>query len=82
MKAVIKDSLVLDLTANPDFSEIESNDPQMFVNQRFEVFLPEKRPFFTENAAMFATPINVFFSKRIEDPGFGVKVTARLYEET
>jgi hypothetical protein len=76
-KVVVKNAVTIDAAVNPDFSEIESNDPQMFVNQRFEVFLPEKRPFFTENAAMFATPINVFFSRRIADPEFGVKVTAR-----
>ncbi len=76
-KVVVKNTVTIDAAVNPDFSEIESNDPQMLVNQRFEVLIPEKRPFFTENAAMFATPINVFFSRRIVDPEFGVKVTAR-----
>src|SRR5258708_22439788 len=47
-KIVIKDSLVLDTTINPDFGQIESDDPQVTVNQRFEVFFPEKRPFFQE----------------------------------
>ncbi|HLY92059.1 MAG TPA: DUF5916 domain-containing protein, partial [Candidatus Angelobacter sp.] len=42
-KIVIKDSLVLDATINPDFGQIESDDPQVTVNQRFEVFFPEKR---------------------------------------
>src|SRR6185437_2028067 len=37
-KVVIKDSLVLDTTINPDFGQIESDDPQVTVNQRFEVF--------------------------------------------
>jgi len=36
-KAVLKDKFVLDLTANPDFSQVESDDPQVTVNQRFEV---------------------------------------------
>src|SRR5207237_5589233 len=76
-KVVVKNAVTIDAAANPDFTEVESNDPQVAVNQRFELFLPEKRPFFTENAAMFATPIDVFFSRRISDPEFGVKVTAR-----
>jgi hypothetical protein len=76
-KAVVRNAVTIDATVNPDFSEVESNEPQVAVNQRFELFLPEKRPFFLENAAMFATPIDVFFSRRISNPEFGVKMTAR-----
>ena len=64
-KTVFRDSLVLDLTANPDFNQIESDEPQVTVNQRFEIFFPERRPFFLENASYFETPINLFFSRRI-----------------
>jgi len=77
LKAVIKDSLVLDLTANPDFSEIESDQPQITVNQRFELLFPEKRPFFIENASYFSTPIDLFFTRRIADPQFGARLTGR-----
>ena len=56
-KAVLKDKFVLDATANPDFSQIESDEPQVTVNQRFEVQFPEKRPFFLENSNYFQTPI-------------------------
>jgi hypothetical protein len=76
-KFVIKDSFVLDLTANPDFSQVESDEPQVTVNQRFEVFFPEKRPFFLENASFFQTPINLLFTRRIADPSFGVRLTGR-----
>jgi Domain of unknown function (DUF5916)/AMIN domain len=76
-KIVLKNAVTIDAAANPDFSEVESNEPQVAVNQRFELFLPEKRPFFTENAALFATPVNIFFSRRVADPEFGVKMTAR-----
>ena len=55
-KAVVKDALTVDLTVNPDFSQVESDEPQVTVNQRFEVFFPEKRPFFIENAGYFDTP--------------------------
>jgi uncharacterized protein DUF5916 len=77
-KLVVRDALALDTTVNPDFSQVESDDPQVTVNQRFEVFFPEKRPFFLENAAFFQTPINLFFSRRIVDPGVGTRLTGKL----
>ncbi len=77
-KLVFRDSLVLDVTANPDFSQVESDEPQVTVNQRFEVFFPEKRPFFIENASYFETPINLLFTRRIVDPQFGVRLTGKV----
>ncbi len=77
-KFVTKDSLTFDFTLNPDFSQVESDDPQVTVNQRFAVFFPEKRPFFIENAGFFMTPINLFFSRQIADPQFGSRMTGKL----
>ena len=76
-KIVIKDSLVLDATINPDFGQIESDDPQVTVNQRFEVFFPEKRPFFQENSNYFQTPLGLVFTRRIADPLYGVRLTGK-----
>ncbi|MEI6667664.1 MAG: DUF5916 domain-containing protein [Acidobacteriota bacterium] len=76
-KAVIKDAVTLDVTLNPDFSQIESDEPQVTVNRRFEVFFPEKRPFFIENASFFQTPQSIFFSRRVADPALGVRVTGK-----
>jgi hypothetical protein len=76
-KAVFKDSLVLDVAANPDFSQVESDEPQVTVNQRFEVFFPEKRPFFLENSSFFETPMTLFFTRRIADPQFGIRLTGK-----
>ena len=76
-KAVIKDALTVDMTVNPDFSQVESDEPQVTVNQRFEVFFPEKRPFFIENAGYFESPQTLFFSRRIADPGVGVRLTGK-----
>jgi hypothetical protein len=76
-KFVIKDHFVLDLTANPDFSQVESEDPQITVNQRFEVYFPEKRPFFLENADYFRTPIDLFFTRNIQDPSAGIRLTGK-----
>lgn len=77
-KLVVKDSLSVDLTVNPDFSQVESDEPQVTVNKRFETFFPEKRPFFLENASYFDTPIQLLFSRRIADPDVGGRLTGRL----
>ena len=76
-KAVLRDALTLDATANPDFSQVESDEPQVTINERFETFYPEKRPFFIENAGYFQTPVNLFFSRRIADPGMGLRMTGK-----
>jgi len=77
-KIVIKDSLVLDTTVNPDFGQIESDDPQVTVNQRFEVFFPEKRPFFQENSNYFHTPLNLVFTRRLVNPLYGARLTGKV----
>jgi len=77
-KVVIKDALTLDVTLNPDFSQVESDEPQVTVNQRYEVFFPERRPFFMENASYFTTPQNLFFSRRIVDPEYGARLTGKV----
>lgn len=77
-KFIIKDSLVLDATVEPDFSQVESDQPQVTVSQRFEVFFPEKRPFFLENSNYFDTPINLFFTRRIANPQFGTRLTGKI----
>jgi Domain of unknown function (DUF5916)/Carbohydrate family 9 binding domain-like len=76
-KFILHDSFVLDATVNPDFSQVESDQPQITVNQRFEVFFPEKRPFFLENSNFFSTPINLVFTRRIAHPEYGLRLTGK-----
>lgn len=76
-KFILHDNLVLDMTANPDFSQVESDEPQITVNQRFQVYFPEKRPFFIENADYFKTPIDLVFTRNIGDPQFGARLSGR-----
>ncbi len=76
-KLILHDAFTLDGTLNPDFSQVETDDPQVTLNQRFEVFFPEKRPFFLENAAFFQTPVTLLFSRRIVDPGEGLRLTGK-----
>ena len=67
-KVGITSGLNLDLTANPDFSQVEV-DRQVTNLDRFEIFFPERRQFFLENADLFSdfgiSRINPFFSRRI-----------------
>ena len=76
IKLSLSSSLNLDLTINPDFSQVEV-DRQVTNLDRFELFFPERRQFFLENADLFANfgypTIRPFFSRRI---GLGVPIDA------
>ncbi len=76
-KFILHDSFVLDATINPDFSQVESDQPQITVNQRFAVFFPEKRPFFLENSNYFSSPIDLVFTRNIGHPEFGLRLTGK-----
>ena len=68
----------VDLTVNPDFSQIESDIAQITVNQRFAVFYPEKRPFFLEGFDLFDTPLQVAYTRTINAPRAGVRATGKI----
>ena len=80
-KVAVTPGLNLDLTVNPDFSQVESDEPQVTVNERFEVQYPERRPFFVENADFFATDSILLFTRRIVDPELGLRFTGRSKPE-
>lgn len=67
-KLALSTNLNLDLTVNPDFSQIEV-DQQVTNLTRFNIFFPEKRTFFLENADLYAdlgyAYIRPFYSRRI-----------------
>ncbi|HRE68557.1 MAG TPA: DUF5916 domain-containing protein [Cyclobacteriaceae bacterium] len=68
VKVAVTSSLNLDLTVNPDFSQVDV-DRQVTNLDRFELFFPERRQFFLENGDMFNnfgySTIRPFFSRRI-----------------
>lgn len=74
-KIALSSALNLDLTVNPDFSQVDV-DRQVTNLSRFELFFPERRQFFLENADLFnnfgVKGLNPFFSRRI---GLGVPIT-------
>ncbi len=68
----------LDATLNPDFSQVESDVGLVTVNERFALFIPEKRPFFLEGIELFSTPNQLIYTRRIAQPVGGAKVTGKL----
>lgn len=77
IKYSITPSLTLDLTYNTDFAQVEVDDQQVNLD-RFNLFFPEKRPFFLENAGQFGVgspgEVDLFFSRRIGIGDGGVQV--------
>lgn len=76
-KFVLHNSLVLDLTVNPDFSQIGIQNPAP-PNQRFQYYYPELRPFFIENSSYFATPLNLYYTPNIVMPKYGERLTGKV----
>jgi hypothetical protein len=68
LKWGVRPNLTLDVTANTDFAQVEADEEQVNLT-RFDLFFPEKRPFFLENATTFQfgqpQSIDLFFSRRI-----------------
>ena len=89
-KFIVHNSLVVDTTLNPDFSQVESDEPQASAKERFEIYFPEKRPFFLENSDYFQTAFAdnssdffhltspLLFTRRIQDPNAGVRITGKI----
>ncbi len=87
IKVGLTPSLNLDLTFNPDFSQVEV-DRQVTNLSRFELFFPERRQFFIENSDLFANlgyeEIRPFFSRRIglDSPiRFGARMSGRINKD-
>ena len=97
LKVEVTRGLVLDVTVNTDFAQVEVDDEQVNLT-RFSLFFPEKRDFFLENSGIFefgnrgffeAPPFLLFFSRRIgiSDDGVvpmigGLRFTGRTGKQT
>jgi hypothetical protein len=68
LKWGVRPNLTADFTVNTDFAQVEADEEQVNLT-RFDLFFPEKRPFFLENASIFqfgaAQQSELFFSRRI-----------------
>lgn len=65
----------LDLTLNPDFSQVESDVALISTNERFALFVPEKRPFFLERLDLLDTPLDVVYTRNLTSPRWGGRAT-------
>ena len=65
-------------TVNPDFSQVEADVGQVTVNERFALFFPEKRPFFLDGLEQFDTPNALIYTRRINAPIGGAKLTGKI----
>ncbi len=82
--------LTLDGTYNPDFSQVEADAGQIDVNLRYDLFYPEKRPFFLEGSDNFEfsgntedSPLQALVhTRKIVDPLLGLKLSGRIAGRT
>jgi hypothetical protein len=81
----IRPNLYLDVTASPDFSEVES-DPFIPQLSPYENYLQENRPFFTEGSRYFTLSsgdeyhgggVSLFYSRRIRNPKIAAKISGK-----
>ena len=81
VKYGVTSNLVFDFTYNPDFSQIESDQAQIEVNQRFPVFFPERRPFFIEGQEIYQIsapfPLSLVHTRTVVDPRYGAKLSGK-----
>ncbi|OGD18492.1 MAG: hypothetical protein A2W03_05070 [Candidatus Aminicenantes bacterium RBG_16_63_16] len=79
-------SLILDGAYNPDFSQVEADAGQVDVNLRYDLYFPEKRPFFLEGSEIFnlagisdySYPTEAVHTRDIVDPQAGFKLSGKL----
>ena len=76
-KFILHNSLVLDTTVNPDFSQVGVDNPAT-PNQRFPPYFAEVRPFFIENSSYFMTPVSLYYTNNIVKPQYGARLTGKL----
>jgi len=69
--------VAIDATFNPDFSQVESDAAQIGANERFALFYPEKRSFFLEGVDLLSTPFSAVYTRTVNSPSEGLRVTGR-----
>lgn len=90
VKYGISSNFIADFSYNPDFSQIESDNGQISINNPFALFFAEKRPFFQEGRDVYQIDqtsraggaidqyVNLFYSRSINDPQFAGKLSGKL----
>jgi len=73
----INQNIFLNATINPDFSQVEADEIQLEINNRFAVFVPERRAFFLDGADYFSNWSRFIHTKLFAEPEYGLKVTGK-----
>lgn len=73
----VTNNLTLNGTANPDFSQVESDAGQISFDPRQALFFPEKRPFFLDGLEFFQSPFQLVYTRQIVQPVAAVKLTGK-----
>ena len=74
----VTSNLTLNGTVRPDFSQIESDVPQIQFDPRSALNYPEKRPFFLDGLELFQTPVQLIYTRRLVDPQGAAKLTGKV----
>ena len=90
VKYGLTSAITLDATYNPDFSQVESDQFEVEINQRFPTFFSEKRPFFMEGLGLFniagtggdSTMRTAVHTRKIVDPSGGLRLTGAAGKHT
>jgi hypothetical protein len=77
MRWGVTNNLSLNATANPDFSQVESDVSEIQFDPRDALFFPEKRPFFLDGLEQFQTPFNLVYTRRVVQPVGALKLTGK-----
>ncbi len=78
----VTETLTLNGTVNPDFSQVEADAGQFQFDPRQALFFPDKRPFFLDGIEQFATPNNLIYTRRIVAPVAATRLTGRVSKST
>lgn len=69
---------VVDMAVNPDFAEIEADAPELDINTPYAIYYSEKRPFFQEGKSLLETPLDIVYTRNINNPVYAVKVRGNV----
>jgi hypothetical protein len=68
----------VEVTVNPDFSQVESDGGQIDVNETFALYFSERRPFFQEGADLYRSFLRVIHTRTVNDPILAGKFTGQF----
>lgn len=81
LRYALTPALSLDGVFNPDFSQVEADPGQLTLNNRFAIYLAERRSFFLEGAEIFDVG-SLYYSRSVSQPVAGLKMTGNVAERT